>query len=263
MPVDAPDSRLHESKADLADLSNSLHDFDRIDPGLFKAAWARYVKLLASSGKYLFEEKNKSKERFCELLHLQISVSNKLCKILSETDEKTFTEYSRFMGDIHRLGAEGLSGDADIVESQNSLAAYFGITLSSQSRSSGADKGASGEAPGGKAGNKELMAFLEAQNSAQSQPQSNYLNIKSYLFDDTPQEKQSESLQGFPKSSKMNIEGPSPQKNGPPLGFFVPPMAERAPETRHSEGGVIGSPGPHAAKPRGFAIGKNLKQKFK
>jgi hypothetical protein len=234
-----------------------------MDPSLFKAAWARYVKLLASSGKYLFEEKNKSKERFCELLHLQISVSNKLCKILSETDEKTFTEYSKFMGDVQRLGTEGFNGDVDIVESQNSLAAYFGITLSSQSRSSGGEKGPVGDGQSGKPGSKELMAFLEAQNSVQSQSQSNYLNIKSYLFDDTPQEKKTESLQGFPRSQKITIEAPSPQKNGGPVGFFVPPMTDRAPEARQSEGGVIASPVPQVGKPKGQTVGRILKQRFK
>lgn len=247
----------------MPDHSNSLQEFDRLDPSLFKAAWARYVKLLASSGKYLFEERNKSKERFCELLHLQISVSNKLCKILNETDEKTFNEYARFMGDLQRLGSEGLSGDADMAESQNSLAAYFGITLSSQSRSSGVEKVAGGDGQGGKAGNRELMAFLEAQNSAPSQSQSNYLNIKSYLFDDTPQEKKSESLQGFPKASKMTLEAPSPQITGGPIGFFVPSMAERPQEPRLSEGGVTGSPAPQTVRPKGQSFGRNLKQKFK
>ena len=67
---------------------------------VFGDMWLIYMNLLILNNKFLFEENNKrSKNFFCELLHSQIDVSNKLFMLISRADEDTFNSYVNFINE--------------------------------------------------------------------------------------------------------------------------------------------------------------------
>ena len=69
--------------------------------------WRIYMNLLIMNNKFLFEEgSRRSKNFFCELLHSQIDVSNKLFMLVSRADEETFNSYVHFINDQTDLKEE-------------------------------------------------------------------------------------------------------------------------------------------------------------
>lgn len=174
----------YQDPADRQDLaiSNPFHE-------TFNQVWRRYLKLLESNSRYLFEDTDKSKDRFCELLHSQIDVSNKLFMILSQTDDRKFMEYSQQMNSSFRMRQQGFSVDMGASDAQIGGQMMHCLALPSIGRQGSAgvrsQVSLSKEGPG--RGN-EMVAFLKAQEGGaqnQSPAQSNYLNVKHYLFDET------------------------------------------------------------------------------
>lgn len=74
---------------------------------VFGDMWRMYMNLLILNNKFLFEEHNKrSKNFFCELLHSQIDVSNKLFMLVSRADDDTFNSYISFINEQGDLKEE-------------------------------------------------------------------------------------------------------------------------------------------------------------
>ncbi len=74
---------------------------------MFGDMWRSYMNLLIMNNKFLFEDGHKkSKNFFCELLHSQIDVSNKLFMLVSRADDETFHSYMNFINDQSDLKEE-------------------------------------------------------------------------------------------------------------------------------------------------------------
>ena len=66
----------------------------------FSRMWKNYINLLMMNGKFLFDDPTcQSKNFFCELLHNQIDVSNKLFMLVSQSDDDTFSSFKELIGD--------------------------------------------------------------------------------------------------------------------------------------------------------------------
>lgn len=149
--------------------------------------WRRYMRLYESNSKYLFEDNNKSKEKFCELLHSQIDVSNKLFMMLSQTDDKKFLEYSREMNRSMQIFP---SQSTPLPDGENTFLHNFhvstGITMPFQSRKVNFPVVLPQPAPEhAEIKSPEMIAFLKAQEEPQPpHTQTNYSTIRKYLFNE-------------------------------------------------------------------------------
>lgn len=183
--------------------------------------WKRYIRLYESNSKYLFEDNNKSKEKFCELLHSQIDVSNKLFMMLSQTDDKKFLEYSREMNkSLQLLPSQSTpfpDGESPLYHTHP---LSTGLTLPFQPRricnpvvlSQPENEQDEIKSP-------EMIAFLKAQEEPQpTHTQTSYSTIRQYLFNDNVSDLQEGHTKGSLNYSLL--QGEKKDTFGPNQSIF-------------------------------------------
>lgn len=149
----------------------------------FATLWQKYVQLLAVSSQLLFEDTEKSKDKFCQILHAQIDVSNKLLLMIGPSDEKLFSEYlicmTRFLNNKNTL----------LINNQEPLTGSNGsrkITLDNnngfikKTESAGSQKLDLPESSNFNTENSNIIKLTKDPIV----PPSCYTKIKNYLFED-------------------------------------------------------------------------------
>lgn len=167
----------HERSA----LKNDLN-YSEFQDDSFHCVWKKYVKLLANNGKFLFDDGEKSKDKFCHLLHSQIDISNKLVMKLSQIDDKRFLEFSQQMGNSTNLKNPLLPAEAEEpTNQQNNLSNIFALPTPNEKNPFTFPKFNPGLNQNDD--NKLMANFPKVQETFQKNTPSIYENIKSYLFD--------------------------------------------------------------------------------
>ena len=140
------------------------------------------MRLLANNGRFLFEEGEKSKDKFCQLLHSQIDISNRLVMMLSQADERRFLEFSQQMNNSPRTSNPFFPGPSREEEQARAPPARP-QPVAVDRESVPAELSRSNLNSSNSEENRNASFNFHNAEQPQKAAPSHYENIKSFLFD--------------------------------------------------------------------------------
>lgn len=177
----------HQQQSNLFESETSVNELNLSNPfhETFANVWKQYIKLLALNGRFLFSDIDKSKEKFCQLLHSQIDISNKLFLMVSQTDDRKFLEYSNFMVQSVNFANPLFGFPAEGTQELSNLSNAFNLIPNQKKFNKPGDSKLTSLNPSENVrfGTREKETFLIPDVTFKNNL-SHYAAIKNYLFDD-------------------------------------------------------------------------------